>query len=607
MDTKQLLEQIGRWYQEDEHQKIIDAVLAIPQADRGDELLEQLAVAYNNLDDYDAAIVVLEQLRPRQENTDKWQFRMGYALYYLDKNEEAKVAFSRCLLLNDSGEYAEDCRELLEEIETEFCQAEEFLARRKECGNPEVYDEAQWDAVDGHITQYFGKYASVFHEILSPDIHVDICVISPNEKRDYYTLVTMGMGAHRMNVAAQLAEHKLERAELVIALPPDWKVGENDEVWYWPTRLLKQLARLPIECDTWLGWGHTVDNGEPYAENTRLCGSVLLCPVDAEDDAEVCPLPNDEEVNFYQVLPLYREEMEYKQQNNAEGLFKQMGEIPFVVEADRPNCCEEETSGSDPLTEVAPTPLARAMMRYLDCPCRYFAPTVDDDELVAAYHESASRGKVEGFVPMLVAAKDKTLWECLIMNSDEDSEGGEDYSFAPEAVAAYRKEQLQASLPQGEEVLAQLREEAAEDDVDWDEEARGELAGGEVNNRFLGYWNYGTNATMPLILAEIPVKFPWEVFAYLPFGGWNACPDTPALMAVCKYWFERHGAVPAVMTHDVLEFALSAPVKREQAMELALEQYAWCPDTVDQGGMDATVGSLADGLCQSKCWYFWWD
>ena len=28
---------------------------------------------------------------------------------------------------------------------------------------------------------------------------------------------------------------------------------------------------------------------------------------------------------------------------------------------------------------------------------------------------------------------------------------------------------------------------------------------------------------------------PWEIFAYLPFGNWNECPDTPELMAVAKY------------------------------------------------------------------------
>ena len=29
---------------------------------------------------------------------------------------------------------------------------------------------------------------------------IHICIVPPPEERDYYTLVTMGMGAHRMNV-----------------------------------------------------------------------------------------------------------------------------------------------------------------------------------------------------------------------------------------------------------------------------------------------------------------------------------------------------------------------------------------------------------------------
>ena len=30
------------------------------------------------------------------------------------------------------------------------------------------------EAVEGHIQQYFGKFENVFHELISPDIHVDI-------------------------------------------------------------------------------------------------------------------------------------------------------------------------------------------------------------------------------------------------------------------------------------------------------------------------------------------------------------------------------------------------------------------------------------------------
>ena len=151
----------------------------------------------------------------------------------------------------------------------------------EESSVPEVYTEEELAAVEGHIQQYFGKFGHVFHELSSPDIHVDICVVPPSQERDYYTLVTMGMGAHRMNVPEALAEYKLERAELAIALPRNWKLKHEDlknERWYWPIRLLKTLARLPIASDTWLGFGHTMDNEEDFAENTKLCAAILTPP-----------------------------------------------------------------------------------------------------------------------------------------------------------------------------------------------------------------------------------------------------------------------------------------------------------------------------------------
>lgn len=254
---------------------------------------------------------------------------------------------------------------------------------------------------------------------------------------------------------------------------------------------------------------------------------------------------------------------------------------------------------------------ARAVMEYLNCECTYFSAMEDDDPVMEAYRRARQDSTCGGFIPVLVRADDEILWECLIMNSDPDSDGEEGYSFDPEKVAEYRKKMLDAPVRDGKGVLEKLtglrKEEAADDDMDWEKEILGEMKGGYDNNRFSGYWNYDTGMTYPLVLAKIPVKNPWEIFAWLPFGGWNECPDTPELMAAAKYWFEEYGAVPAAMTHDVLEFYLPAPVSVEKAMETAEEQYGFCPDVVDQGPEEATAGTLADVLHQSVVWYFWWD
>ena len=91
----------------------------------------------------------------------------------------------------------------------------------------------------------------------------------------------MGMGVHRMNVLEELAEYKLERAELVIALPPDWRLdveSMKEERGYWPIRLLKILARLPIVSDTRPNFGHNLDHEEDFAKDTKLCAAILTGP-----------------------------------------------------------------------------------------------------------------------------------------------------------------------------------------------------------------------------------------------------------------------------------------------------------------------------------------
>lgn len=224
-------------------------------------------------------------------------------------------------------------------------EVEDAFWSSEENNEPELYTREEMSAVEHQIKRTFGEFDNVFHELVSPDIHVDICVIPPVGEQNYYTLVTMGMGAHQMNVPEELEEYNLERAELAIALPPDWKLDEEsmkDEKWYWPVRLLKDLARLPIISDTWLGWGHTMDNQKPFSADTELCAAILVGLQRTKEGGCFCQLPGGKEVNFYQVIPLYREELEYKLKHDAEALIEKMAEAGFVVFPDRSNSIAKE-------------------------------------------------------------------------------------------------------------------------------------------------------------------------------------------------------------------------------------------------------------------------
>jgi len=205
-------------------------------------------------------------------------------------------------------------------------------------GFPKLYSEQEHDLIEAHIKKYFGEYDSTFHELISPDIHLDVCKIPPSPERNHYTLVTLGAGAMPMKVPRGYRKHVCDRIELLITLPPDWEFSSNEEKWYWPIGLLKRLGRLPIENKTWLGYGHTIEDHAPFAENTELCASMISMPYFFGNKASVCRLPKKRNVGFYQVIPLYKSEMNYKLQNDAESLESLFPEdFSMVVDISRKN------------------------------------------------------------------------------------------------------------------------------------------------------------------------------------------------------------------------------------------------------------------------------
>ncbi|HEX2517410.1 MAG TPA: DUF4253 domain-containing protein [Chloroflexota bacterium] len=109
-----------------------------------------------------------------------------------------------------------------------------------------------------------------------------------------------------------------------------------------------------------------------------------------------------------------------------------------------------------------------------------------------------------------------------------------------------------------------------------------------------------------VVVALVPTTHSWEVAVHLRLGGWNEHPEPAVHVALHKAWHERYGAELVGATHDVIELrVLRPPQDREQALALALEQYVYCADIVQQGS--DTIEALAAGLVEAEVWYFWWD
>ena len=208
-----------------------------------------------------------------------------------------------------------------------------------------LYTEKELNEYECYIRENLGEYKEVLHEIVSPDIHLDIIVVPPTDDDPYYKLVTMGMGAFAMNIPSDLKEYDLEHAEMVMYLPKSWALKSQDEKDYWPIRYMKILGRLPINLDTWLGYGHTIHGNEdmsPFAENTELNSFVLLNACNLMYEKLDLKLSSGKKINFYQMFPLYQEELDYKLKNGLDALmdlFDEEDTLP-VLNIKRRNYCK---------------------------------------------------------------------------------------------------------------------------------------------------------------------------------------------------------------------------------------------------------------------------
>lgn len=247
------------------------------------------------------------------------------------------------------------------------------------------------------------------------------------------------------------------------------------------------------------------------------------------------------------------------------------------------------------LFSTRPSEKAKKIIDWLGCECEYYPAGKPAQFIQSTYEDAFAKKEMGGYTPVIIVVSD-VLTEWLDMMLDESG-------MTPEK----RREQLlNAELPDAQEwfteKLTEMKEQYGEY---WDEITADSGNTGDKIDKLSGFVDFGTKKAAEVIIAKIPTDKPWEIFAWLPFGGWNECPEPETMMSVGRYWFQKYGAIPALISHDILEFAAQPVKDRSAAIGLSLEQYAFCNDIIDQGFQELCV--LADVLTKSSVWFFWWD
>lgn len=201
-----------------------------------------------------------------------------------------------------------------------------------------IYRDEDFDLLDEHVATGFGVFETVFYEVIEDDIRMDIAVVAPTVDQNYYTLVTMGLGAWLMDVPKEMSEFGLWRAELVVCLPPDWKINDGDDRWHWPITWMKKTARHIIEKNDWVSWGKILVSDEPFVPEHNFNGTLFVYPEEFTDETSACELKDGTFVNFYQMIPLYKTETTFCQENGASALLAKIDEQSLsIIDVERFN------------------------------------------------------------------------------------------------------------------------------------------------------------------------------------------------------------------------------------------------------------------------------
>jgi hypothetical protein len=153
----------------------------------------------------------------------------------------------------------------------------------------------------------FGEAAAVSHELIPLAPHIDVYSFPPGHKeRRCYTLVTSGMSDLRMSVhtSASGAPSRVELIFYCLEPIPEY-IG-----------ILRRLAHFPHDIKTWMGYGHTMPNGDPPKPfwGSDVLDMLLFMPTIVRPDNS---LPRElvldgDPVHFLWIVPLTTPECNLK-------------------------------------------------------------------------------------------------------------------------------------------------------------------------------------------------------------------------------------------------------------------------------------------------------
>ena len=172
------------------------------------------------------------------------------------------------------------------------------------------------DIREAHYQRFLGPLTQkVMHSTDAKPVHVDIYQFEPTQDREFWTLITGGMSDIQQIAPDDCAEHQAPRAEILMYVPAPQG---------WMFNVLKGLAEMPFDNDTYLHWWHTIPNGMAMTAKPSLLTSFFFMPPYFEDEQFGTLQLDGDGVDFLWMVPITEAEREFAVTHGSQALEDRM-------------------------------------------------------------------------------------------------------------------------------------------------------------------------------------------------------------------------------------------------------------------------------------------
>ena len=187
------------------------------------------------------------------------------------------------------------------------------------------------EAREAHYQEHLGPLTQgVFHSTDVKDVHIDVYQFEPYSDRLHWTLITGGMSDACQKLPDGSTEGLAPRTEILLYAPKP----QN-----WMVSVLKGLAEMPFDDDTYPHWWHTVQNGMPMTAERSLLTAFFFLPPYRETSGFNQFFLQGEKVDFLWLVPITETERVFAVEFGSEALEERIISCEFseLLDEQRPS------------------------------------------------------------------------------------------------------------------------------------------------------------------------------------------------------------------------------------------------------------------------------